>query len=195
MNANQQVSSNKLKKQNPPTTQEIDHFTKTPEARAMFNAHTRKHGNNNKMGSNQYSLINNFIPYPLKYAIADALLKDGKTVKYVMNYTGLSRDVIVKLNNGQIKLLNKVADQVKEHETTNLVMLGNSILDRISEKDVENASLLQKTTAYCQLLDKRRLLAGESTENVGYLGKLDVLINGAGKSKDMLAKLESVDNK
>ncbi len=173
---------------------EIDHFTKTPEAKALMTAHKRH--SPNKTGRNQYTnIINNFVPYPLKYAIADALLKDNKTIQYVIDYTGLSKETVCRLKKGEIKLLSSVADKVKEHEAENLVMLGNSILDRISEKDIEKASLLQKTTSYCQLLDKRRLLDGESTENVNYLGKLDVLVNGSAKANVMLSKLESIDNK
>lgn len=45
-------------------------------------------------------------------------------------------------------------------------MLSNKILDNVTETDIEKASLLQKTTSYSQLLDKRRLLDGESTENL-----------------------------
>lgn len=177
----------------PTTNQELDHFTKTPEARAMFNRPRKV--NNNIKGINQYSIVNNFVPYPLKYAIADALLKDGKTINYVINYTGLSRDVVFKLKSGDIKLQSRVAERVKEHEQENLVFLGNSILDNITQEDLQKASLLQKTTSYCQLLDKRRLLAGESTENVNHLAKLDVLVNSAKRADNMLDKLESVDNK
>lgn len=180
--------------QTPAKLPEIDHFTKTPEARALMKAHKRH--SPNKTGRNQYSnIINNFVPYPLKYAIADALLKDNKTIQYVIDYTGLSRETVCRLKKGEIKLLNSVVDRVKEHEQANLVMLGNSILDRISEKDIENASLLQKTTSYCQLLDKRRLLAGESTENVNHLAKMDILFSKRDEAKNVLGKLKSVDNK
>lgn len=193
MRNNQQQTVNKAQLPATNKTDEIDHFTKTPEARAMFNRPRKV--NNNIKGINQYSIINNFVPYPLKYAIADALLKDNKTITYVMNYTGLTKETVCKLKNGEIKLHSKVADKIKEHEQDNLVFLGNSILDNITQEDLEKASLLQKTTSYCQLLDKRRLLAGESTENVNHLAKLDVLFSKRDEAKSVLGKLKSVDNK
>ena len=149
----------------PTTNQELDHFTKTPEARALMTVHKRR--STNKYGRNQYteSIINNFVPYPLKYAIADALLKDNKTIQYVIDYTGLSKETVCRLKKGEIKLLNSVVDKVKEHENANITMLGNSILDRISEEDMQKASLSQKIISYSILSD------------------------------NMLDKLESVDNK
>lgn len=189
-NRNNQLASS----QTPAKLPEIDHFTKTKEARALMTAHRRS---NNKVGHNQYttSIINNFVPYPLKYAIADALLKDNKTIQYVIDYTGLSKEIVCRLKKGEIKLLNSVVDKVKEHEQSNLVMLGNSILDRISEEDVQKASLSQKVISYSILFDKRRLLAGESTENVNHLAKLDVLFSKRDEAKNVLGKLKSVDTK
>lgn len=172
---------------------EIDHFTKTPEAKALFNTHKRQ--NNNLFGINQYAVTNSLVPYPLRYAIADALLKDGKPINYVIKYTALSRETVCKLKNGEIKLIRSVADKVLEHETDNLVILGNTLLDRISEKDVENASLLQKTTAYCQLFDKRRLLNNQSTGNVSIVQQLAEISKETSKAEIMLSKLKSIGDK
>lgn len=163
----------------------------------MFTKH--KKVSNNIKGINSRSLINNFIPYPLKYAIADALLKDGKTINYVINYTGLSREIVCRIKTGEIKLQSRVVDRIKEHEQDNLVFLGNSILDNITQEDLQKASLLQKTTSYCQIVDKRRLLAGQSTENVSIAAKYDSItpekVSEANNLLNALDKAKKVDTK
>ena len=40
----------------------------------------------------------------------------------------------------------------------------------INDNDYKKASLLQKTTAACQLIDKSRLVSGQTTANVGIMG-------------------------
>ena len=195
---NENVSSNNVNSsQKPANLPEIDHFTKTPEAKALFNIHRRNKAirSNNKLGKNQWSFEKTITPYSLKYSIAQALLNNNKSLEYIKSYTGLCYQTINRIKKGHIKLLNEVVEVIKRDEQNKLVFLGNEILDRVSEKDIESASLLQKTTSYCQLLDKRRLLAGESTENVNHLAKLDVLVNSAKRADNMLDKLESVDNK
>lgn len=47
-----------------------------------------------------------------------------------------------------------------------LMSMGNTIMASISEEDLEKATLLQKTTAISQIIDKARLLGGKSTSNV-----------------------------
>ena len=48
-----------------------------------------------------------------------------------------------------------------------MMALATTILSSISDDDLENASLLQKTTSLSMLIDKSRLLEGKSTQNIG----------------------------
>ena len=49
--------------------------------------------------------------------------------------------------------------------------ISSHILGSISEEDIKKASLLQKTTASSQLIDKARLLDGEATEVIDHVYK------------------------
>lgn len=53
-----------------------------------------------------------------------------------------------------------------------LMAMGNTIMASISEEDLEKASLLQKTTAVSQIIDKARLLGGKSTSNIAHAYEL-----------------------
>ncbi len=57
-------------------------------------------------------------------------------------------------------------DKASETLQRRLDTLSNTILASISKDDLVNASLLQKTTALSQIIDKSRLLQGKSTSNV-----------------------------
>lgn len=180
--------------QTPTKLPEIDHFTKTPQAKAVFLAHKRNKSNN-KLGKNQFSIENTITPYSMRYSLASALLSEGKSISYVVNYTGLCKETVSRIKRGEIKLLNKWVDAIKTHETGKITFLSHSILDSVNQGDLDKASLLQKVTSASILIDKRRLLAGESTENVNHLAKLDVLFSKRDEAKNVLGKLKSVDNK
>lgn len=193
-NRNNQLASS----QTPAKLPEIDHFTKTPQAKAVFRAHLlakTKRKNNNMAGKNQFSFEKNITPYSLKYSLASSLLSEGKSINYICTYTGLCKETVSKIKKGEIKLLNKWADEIKSHETGKMTFLSNSILDSVNQGDLNKASLLQKVTSASILIDKRRLLDGESTENINHLAKLDVLFSKRDEAKNVLGKLKSVDNK
>lgn len=94
------------------------------------------------------------------------LINEGKKYSEIQLATGLSKPTICNIKNGKIRVNLDLVGTIKKHESAKLVMLSNKILDNVTETDIEKASLLQKTTSYSQLLDKRRLLDGESTENL-----------------------------
>lgn len=146
-------------------------------------------------GKNQFSFEKNITPYSLKYSLASSLLSEGKSINYICTYTGLCKETVSKIKKGEIKLLNKWADEIKSHETGKMTFLSNSILDSVNQGDLNKASLLQKVTSASILIDKRRLLDGESTENINHLAKLDVLFSKRDEAKNVLGKLKSVDNK
>jgi hypothetical protein len=84
-----------------------------------------------------------------------------------------------------------VVERVKEHESQNLVMLGNSILDSINEKDLDKASLLQKVTSASILIDKRRLIDGQSTENISVVQRLSEIQPKADQADKLLETIKS----
>lgn len=61
--------------------------------------------------------------------------------------------------------LHDLASQIKKRMSNRLYTQAHHVFEAMSEKDIESASLLQKVTAGSILIDKARLLAGESTEN------------------------------
>jgi len=56
--------------------------------------------------------------------------------------------------------------EFKKNKADILSVIQSKIINGINESDIKKASLLQKTTAVSQLIDKERLERGQSTENV-----------------------------
>lgn len=62
--------------------------------------------------------------------------------------------------------LDELSERIKTQLKGKCYSNANHFLSKISDEDVKKASLLQKTTAACQMIDKGRLLDNESTSNV-----------------------------
>lgn len=90
-------------------------------------------------------------------AIARAMGKAPNTIKH---YLKSSPAVMVE-----------VAEKKKD-----LIVLYEGLAERmvtsISDKDIEKINALQRTIASATAVDKMRLLRGESTDNIGLIGKL-----------------------
>lgn len=129
------------------------------------------------------SLYTNFdplFPHSLKYATAKVLLDSGMQKQQIIKRTGLANDTIVDIQSGKIKPLPKIVEMVKHSLSSKLALLEQKILDSIDQEDLNKASLLQKTTAFAQLFDKRRLDSNLSTENVGISGSISNLTDSIG---------------
>ena len=144
----------------------------------------------NPTGKNQFSFEKSLTPYSLKYALADVLLKQGKTIKQVCLYTSLSTQTVWKIKKGLIRLSDQWIKAIKDNEANKHTFLSNMILDSINPTDMEKASLLQKVTSSSILIDKRRLISGESTQNVSYL---DGMANLASVAKDLNSAIAKMD--
>jgi len=166
---------------------EIGSDNATGQAKAVLNAHNRR--SNNKHGRNQFSDDKTLTPYSMKFALADALLQEGRMVKDVVRLSGLCIETVTRIKKGERKVSQIWVDALKKNESAKHTFLSNTILDSISKSDIEKASLLQKVTSSSILIDKRRLLDGESTQNVSHLASLDNLSQlamGLQKTRDAL---------
>ena len=67
--------------------------------------------------------------------------------------------------------LQQLNEQTKRNLAQRQYNLSSHILGAITDDDVKKASLLQKTTASSQLIDKARLLDGEATEVIDHVYK------------------------
>lgn len=170
---------------------EIGSDEQTGQARAVLIQPKRK--GTNKLGKNQFSFEKSLTPYSVKYALADVLLKQGKTLKVTALMTGLCINTVIKVRDGQIKLANEWVQAIKGTESAKHTFLSNTILDSITTTDIEKASLLQKVTSSSILIDKRRLLDGESTQNVNHLASLDNLSALASGLDKTLSKMDAID--
>lgn len=163
----------------------------TPQAKAVLNAHKRKSPNVN--GKNQFSDENTLTPYSVKFALADAMLKEGRKVKDVARLSGLCIQTVVRVKKGERKISSQWVDAIKKNESAKHTFLSNTILDSITKADIDKASLLQKVTSSSILIDKRRLLDGESTQNVNHLASLDNLSALASGLDKTLDKMNVID--
>lgn len=153
----------------------------------------RKNKPNNPTGKNQFTFERSLTPYSIKYALADTLLKQGKTIKETCLMTSLSNGTVQRIKKGEIKLSDQWVQAIKGHESNKHTFLSNLILDSINQNDLNKASLLQKVTSSSILIDKRRLLDGESTQNVNHLASLDNLSNMAQDIARTMGKFEVIE--
>ena|SRR3990167_8785525 len=124
-------------------------------------------------GHNQYTNDWAGMPYPLKYAKAKVLLESGASYSQVRAATGLAPATIARVKRDELDINQSIADVLKKTEGVQLTHLIHGTLDAITAEDIKKASLLQKTTAVCQMIDKRELLEGRPTQRTAFVGKQD----------------------
>ena len=114
--------------------------------------------------------------YPKEFQVlACALYATGYSQRQIADRLTVSKTTVqtwvtssdIECNYG----LQQLNDQTKRNLAQRQYNLSSHILGAITEDDVKKASLLQKTTASSQLIDKARLLDGESTEVIDHVYK------------------------
>ena len=114
--------------------------------------------------------------YPKEFqALVCALHATGYSEREIAGRLGVSKGTVhnwihssdIEDNYG----LQQLNGQTKRNLAQRQYRLSSHILGAISEEDVKKASLLQKTTASSQLIDKARLLDGEATEVIDHVYK------------------------
>ena len=87
----------------------------------------------------------------------------------------------------------ELAETVKNHLADKQYLLSNTILGSVSDADIERASLKDKVLSSSILIDKARLIDGESTENQAVYIKKSVEIRS--NIQDDKERLKSIDAK
>jgi len=143
----------------------------------------KKGTNNNNMGHNRYTNALPDRPYAMRYAQCKALLDMGRTYEQIKLSTGLSDATISLIKKGEREVNDAWVNLCKRNESKMLTLLSNEVFSAVSSEDIKKASLLQKVTAGSIMLDKRELLDGKPTQNIG-------LANVVGSVQSELAKLK-----
>lgn len=148
---------------------------------------------NNRIGHNQFTARNNFStsPYQLKFVQCKAMLDDGKTYDQIRAVTGMSHSTIARVSKGEIELSPSWVKSIKKVESNKLTGIIHAILDSITPDVIAASSLLQRTTAASQLVDKRRLIDGESTHNISHAGLIETLDADRAELMKRLATIEA----
>lgn len=118
------------------------------------------------------------------------MLDQGKTYDQIHAATGLSSRTIAKISKGEIEISPSWVKPLKSVESAKLSALTHQILDSISPDVISKASLLQRTTAAAQLIDKRRLIDGESTANVLHADLMTTLADDRARLMHQLEQLK-----
>lgn len=156
-----------------------------------------KRKSNNKNGHNQWTQKDFIEPYTIRYARAKVYLDQGKTLKEINQLTGLSNTTLVNIRHGRIKPEKYLVEQLKKGESAKISLIAHTILDSINQDDYDKASLLQKTTAFSQLVDKRRLLDGQSTSNesINVVGNIQSYLEKSDQElQELKDRLKKTDN-
>ena len=153
----------------------------------------------NPRGHNQWTNADPVEPYTIRFIRAKSYLEQGKTLEETRRLTGLAVLTIRKIREGIISTDPRLVSEIKKAESSRLAVIGAKILDHAgNDETILKSSLLQATTAYSQLVDKRRLLDGQSTNNVAIHSTLDELSARGNditeKLKDLTAHFGAIDS-
>lgn len=153
------------------------------------NAHALQRSN--RKGVNQYSRTAwENTPYSLKYVQAKSMLDAGKTYNQVTVVTGLSSRTIAKISKGEIEISPSWIKPLKSVESVKLSSLIHSILDSITPDDIARAPMYQRVTSAAILIDKRRLIDGESTANIAHADLMTTLADDRARLMHQLEQLK-----
>lgn len=120
-----------------------------------------------RQGRNQFSRDGwEQTPYALKYIQAKTMSDQGKTYDQITAATGLSSATISKVKKGEIVISPSWVKTLKSVESTKLTLLIHQLLDSVTPEKIAASSATQIFTSAAILLDKRRLIDGESTANI-----------------------------
>ena len=110
--------------------------------------------------------------YPTEIKIlAYALHAQGKSLRTIASSLGIKAHSTIADWVHQIELAPPaeaalLIQQIKKTMADKCYMTANRVSNRITDEDIEKASLVQKTTAIGTLIDKARLLEGKSNNNI-----------------------------
>lgn len=145
----------------------------------------------NRTGRNQHSQsVWQDTPYSLKYIQAKAMLDAGKTYEQIHGATGLSSATIAKVSKGEIEISPSWVKPLKSVESVKLSTLIHSILDSITPDDIARAPMYQRVTSAAILIDKRRLIDGESTANIAHADLMTTLADDRARLLHQLEQLK-----
>ena len=93
----------------------------------------------------------------------------------------ITMDVVVKAVEDSMAAVNNfvrtdLVERIKTGLPNKAYFLANTVMSSINDDDIKKASLLQKTTAAGIMIDKARLIDGQSTENQAVWVKKDITI-------------------
>ena len=107
-----------------------------------------------------------------------ALFAQGKSYREIMEITGVpTKATIHNWIHGaaeyEVELAkighSELIERTKNELSNRSYLMANRILSSVDDSDLDKATLLQKTTAYCQMVDKGRLTENKSTDNISLI--------------------------
>ena len=78
----------------------------------------------------------------------------------------------------------ELTEQIKAQMSGKVYSTANHILSKVSDEDIERATLQQKATSFGIMIDKARLIEGQSTENHSMIVKEFDKASGRGEELD-----------
>lgn len=129
-------------------------------------------------------------PYSLKYIQAKTMLDQGKGYDAIVAATGLSSATISKVKKGIIEISPSWVKTLKSVESTKLTLLIHQLLDSVTPEKIAASSATQIFTSAAILLDKRRLIDGESSAIIMHADLISTL---AEDRNTLMRQLNSID--
>src|SRR3990167_10726712 len=113
------------------------------------------------------------LPYALRFHMADAMLKAGKTWVEIRAYTGLSTATINKVKQVFYEINQNVSETLRRCEEQKVTHLRHRMIDSVQDSDVQNASLKDRIICYGILAEKGELMAGRATTRTEFVQQGD----------------------
>ena len=106
------------------------------------------------------------VPYNKRDAIR-AFLESGKTYREIADILGVSKSTVGNVAKEAQAVDGELVAAIKKTEVDTLKAKCNMLLDGLTPDKVEKARLTEISIAYGTLFDKRQLLTGGATQNIG----------------------------
>jgi DNA-binding transcriptional regulator YhcF (GntR family) len=123
-----------------------------------------------------------------------AMRAKGMSVRQIAKQTDVHPSTVHRalINVAQLVLPPDQLEQYRQRQVDVVDSMTARTLASICDEDFQKASLLQKVTSSAILIEKSRLIKGQTTENIGVMGYFSA-VTGSGKDDDYLLDQQVID--
>jgi len=113
----------------------------------------------------------------LRGAEIKALLEQGYSIAKCATMAGCSRDTVVAIKKSN-KFDRAIVDSIKNHISGKFYKVADAAVNAITPEKLQNATPVQLITTAGIAIDKARLIEGDATQRIEFVGVVDDELQG-----------------